>query len=83
MTSTKRDLGELKMKMQEVKRKAKTLGINSFGKTKVELVREIQIKEGNFPCYGTAVDYCDQYQCCFRASCLKEDKLRGESKRKE
>lgn len=62
------------MKMQEVRAKAKHLGINSFGKTKTELIREIQRKEGNFDCYRTAAGECDQTDCCFRMSCLEEEK---------
>jgi hypothetical protein len=58
------------MKMQEIRLMAKKLGINSFGKTKIELIREIQRTEGNFDCYGTAVDSCDQLACLFRPSCL-------------
>ena len=58
------------MKMQEVRKKAKALGINSFGKTKVQLIKEIQRAEGNFDCFGTATDYCDQFDCCFRELCL-------------
>ncbi len=60
------------MKMQEIRSMAKTLGINSFGKTKVELIKEIQRKEGNFDCYGTAKGYCDQNECIFRPSCISE-----------
>lgn len=60
------------MKMQEVRQKAKGLGINSFGKTKTELIREIQRKEGNFDCYGTAVGDCDQLECSFRSLCLEK-----------
>ncbi len=62
------------MKIQQVRTIAKTLGINSFGKAKVELIREIQRKEGNFDCYGTAEKFCDQLQCLFRSSCLSEKK---------
>jgi len=58
------------MKMQEVRVKAKALGINSFGKKKVDLIREIQRAEGNFDCFGTARDYCDRLDCCFRDECL-------------
>ncbi len=68
------------MKMQDVRAMAKSLGINSFGKNKTELIREIQRKEGNFDCYGTAVDNCDQKDCCFYDSCLGEqttEKRRG------
>jgi hypothetical protein len=60
------------MNMQEIRSKAKAMGINSFGKTKVELIRAIQKAEGNFDCYGTASDYCDQVDCSFRSTCLGE-----------
>lgn len=68
------------MKMQEVRAMAKTMGINSFGKTKAELIRAIQLHEGNFDCYGTAEHYCDQLACCFRSSCLDDSKPKGKSK---
>jgi hypothetical protein len=61
------------MKMQDVRAMAKSLGVNSFGKNKTELIREIQRKEGNFDCYGTAVDSCDQKDCCFYTACLGEE----------
>ncbi len=67
------------MKMQDVKAKAKAMGISSFGKSKVELIREIQRKEGNFDCYGRAVDDCDQSECCFRDSCLDQPKRQRSS----
>lgn len=63
------------MKMQEIRAKAKGLGIkNTFGLKKGELIRRIQRAEGNFDCFGTAEDYCDQFQCCFRDDCLRDDK---------
>jgi hypothetical protein len=60
------------MKMQDVRKIAKTKGINSFGKTKVDLIREIQKAEGYFDCYKTAVAFCDQYLCSFRTACLED-----------
>ncbi|MDD3950393.1 MAG: hypothetical protein PHW59_04600 [Desulfobacterales bacterium] len=51
---------------------AKQLGVKSFGKSKVELIREIQRKEGNFDCFGRAETYCDQTACAFRALCFQE-----------
>jgi hypothetical protein len=60
------------MKMNEIRALAKSLGINSFGKSKADLVREIQRKQGNFDCFGTAMDYCDQLECIFRTPCLSE-----------
>ncbi len=61
------------MKMQQIRAMAKQLGINSFGKTKKDLIHEIQRAEGNYDCYATAGDYCDRFDCCFRSICLKED----------
>ncbi|MEN6440634.1 MAG: SAP domain-containing protein [Syntrophobacter sp.] len=60
------------MKMQEIRTIAKKLGINSFGKSKRDLVREIQLKEGNFDCYERSDGFCDQSECLFRGSCLSE-----------
>jgi len=67
-----RTVKELKMKMQEVRAIAKFWGLkDTFGLSKTELIRRIQRAEGNFDCFGTATDYCDQSQCCFREDCLK------------
>jgi len=60
------------MKMKDVRKMAKTLGINSFGKSKADLIREIQRAEGNFDCFGSAGAHCDQEKCLFRESCLVE-----------
>ena len=60
------------MKMEEVRVKANALGLKkTFGLTKAELIRRVQKAEGNFDCYGTAKDFCDQLQCSFREDCLK------------
>jgi hypothetical protein len=60
------------MKMQEVRAKAKALGLkNTFGLSKMELIQMIQRAEGNFDCFGSATDYCDQFHCCFREDCLR------------
>ncbi|MBI5491541.1 MAG: SAP domain-containing protein [Deltaproteobacteria bacterium] len=65
------------MTMAEVFRKAKSLGLKSkVGMKKPDLIREIQVKEGNFPCFGTAAEYCDQWLCCFRGDCLGNGKKR-------
>lgn len=58
------------MKMQEVRKMAKKHKINSFGKSKKDLILEIQRAEGNFDCFGKANSFCDQYTCCFRSLCL-------------
>jgi hypothetical protein len=44
----------------------------SIGKlNKGDLIRLIQTTEGNFPCFGTALDgVCDQAGCLWREDCL-------------
>jgi len=59
------------MKVAEVKRIAKENGVAVSRKNKTEIVRAIQEAEGNFPCFKTAGDYCDRYDCRWRADCLK------------
>lgn len=59
------------MDLKEIKEKAKKLGIKpKIWMKKEELIRAIQTAEGNFPCFGTAKDYCNQLGCCFRDDCL-------------
>ncbi|MBI4595375.1 MAG: SAP domain-containing protein [Candidatus Tectomicrobia bacterium] len=60
------------MNFKEIKAKAKELGVKTFGKKKIDIILDIQVAEGNFPCFGTAQDYCDQLNCCFREECLTE-----------
>lgn len=62
------------MNMAEVRKLAKEAGISSFGKTKADLIRAIQRHQGYFDCYGTAVDFCDQMDCCFREACFAESR---------
>ena len=60
------------MKLDEIKDKAKGLGIICGKIKKDELIKEIQRKEGNFDCFGMAVsNECDQEACCWREDCLK------------
>ena len=63
------------MQIEEIKKRAKAVGLKpATGKTKkLELVREIQKAEGNFPCFGTAEKYCDQTGCFFREDCLAKN----------
>lgn len=61
------------MTLQEIKSMAQTLGIKPGKLKKLDIVREIQKAEGNFPCFGTAVDFCDQSDCVFRSDCLGQN----------
>ena len=53
------------MTVKELQRMAEGLGIKTGGLRKAELVRAIQKAEGNFDCFETAVDSCDQPYCAF------------------
>jgi len=59
------------MKIQEVRTIARQWGINTrVGRGKADLIREIQMKEGNEPCFGTRTE-CDRFDCLWRTDCLK------------
>jgi hypothetical protein len=58
------------MNKQEITKYAKALNIKPGKKRKADLIRLIQSTEGNFPCFGNAVDYCDQDKCRWREDCL-------------
>jgi len=60
------------MNMQTVKEKAKRLDLNPGKMKKGDLIRAIQAKEGNPACFGTAKDFCDQMECCWRSDCLPQ-----------
>jgi len=57
----------------EVRAMVKARGIKQPpGASRVELVRLLQLSEGNFDCYATAVDgICDQFDCVWREECFK------------
>jgi len=60
------------MRLIEIERKARVLGIKDTWKySKKDLVKSIQRKEGNFDCFGSTSDNCDQLRCCWRGDCLR------------
>ena len=69
------------MDMKAVKEKAKELGIEMKKMKKAEVIRSIQRKEGNFPCFETAREYCDQLACAWRSACLPVKKLKKSGER--
>ncbi len=59
------------MKMDEVRSIAKWHSIKPDHLTKAELIKTIQIGEGNFDCFATAFDgECDQVGCLWREDCF-------------
>lgn len=61
---------DVSMNMQQIRAKAKELQIAPGSKNKVTLIRTIQEKEGNIPCFKTAITECDQWSCCWRSDCI-------------
>ena len=60
------------MRLSEIEKKARTRGVRDTWKySKKELIKEIQRKEGNFDCFGTAQGNCAQFACCWREDCLR------------
>ena len=60
-----------RMTMPQIQKKAKKLGITPGKMKKADLIHAIQRAENCAPCFGTAVDWCQYTDCCFRADCLK------------
>lgn len=59
------------MLVKEIKKKAKEMGINGAKMVKVDLIRAIQIKEGNNTCFQTGIMNCPQTGCCWWDDCQK------------
>lgn len=60
------------MIVKEIRKIAKEMGINGTKMLKVDLVRAIQLKEGNTPCYQTGIIPCPQSDCCWWTDCQKQ-----------
>jgi len=58
------------MKIVDVRRKANEMGLTVGIMKKADMIRAIQVAEGNLPCFGTAPGYCDQIDCLWRDDCL-------------
>ena len=59
------------MKIQRVREIAREQGLDPGQADKAELIKAIQIKEGNFDCFATAYGgVCDQTGCRWRADCF-------------
>lgn len=60
------------MNMQDIREIAKERGVKAAKLNKINLVKSIQIAEGNFDCFATAFDGdCDQLGCIWREDCFK------------
>lgn len=63
------------MNLPEIKERAKDFGIKTSGLTKAKLIQAIQLSEGNFSCFASAIDgQCDQLNCIWREDCFASAK---------
>ena len=63
------------MDIYEIRVIAKNMDIEPKGMNKADLIKSIQIKEGNFPCFKTAGSHCDQEDCLWRSDCLSSNAI--------
>jgi hypothetical protein len=59
------------MNLQEIRVRAKDFGIKTSRMSKLKLIQTIQLSEGNFNCFASAVNAeCDQMNCIWRDDCF-------------
>ena len=59
------------MKIEDIRALARNIGIKPGKLNKTQLIHSIQRQEGNFDCFGSAVNGdCDQQACGWREDCL-------------
>ncbi len=59
------------MKLAEIRDIAKSHSIHPGKLSKIELVKSIQLDEGNFDCFASATSgECDQIGCVWREDCF-------------
>jgi hypothetical protein len=57
------------MNVMEIRTKARQLGVKNYSSlNKADLIRAIQVAEGNSPCYQQIYD-CRVYDCLWRPEC--------------
>ena len=65
------------MHIQTIRTIAKQHGIKVSRMGKANIIRSIQRSEGNYDCFGSALDgHCDQQRCSWRDDCLSGKKQR-------
>jgi len=59
------------MKIEDIRKLAREIGLKPGKLNKTQLIHTIQRHEGNFDCFGSAVNGdCDQQACGWREDCL-------------
>jgi hypothetical protein len=59
------------MKLQDIRTIARYVRIESNGQSKPDLIRTIQLRVGDFDCYGSAgIGECGHWDCLWRNDCI-------------
>lgn len=59
------------MHINQVRKIAKKMEINTYGMSKVVIIRTVQRWENNIPCFATErVETCNEYTCLWRDDCI-------------
>lgn len=58
------------MKLDQIKKKARAMGIEPGRMRKADLIRAIQKAEGYTACFGHGTPDCPYLDCCWREDCL-------------
>ncbi len=65
--------GNIMLAQKELSKLAKKFHVATSGLSKTEVIRKLQLSEGNFDCYARAAGgVCDQAECLWREDCLHE-----------
>lgn len=68
------------MKMTEIREIARKWNVDvRVGRTKKDIIQDIQVREGFEPCFGTR-DVCDESACLWIEDCIPKSK-KGKSRR--
>ncbi len=60
------------MRLADIEKKARVMGIRDTWKfSKAELIKEIQRREGNSACFGSARGSCVHLTCCWITDCVR------------
>ena len=61
------------MNMKEIRTIAKAQGVKPLKQTKANLIKSIQLHEGNFDCFAsTRKEICNETTCLWRNDCLEQ-----------
>ncbi len=66
------------MRINEIKKMAKAMGVRTDRMKKADVIRAVQRAENNIDCYGTQrVEYCKENGCLWRSDCQKANGAPG------